>query len=515
MSSERKEKALKQYAELIINKINEVSSDWERPWFTTTFATQNINGRQYHGTNDLILSLICEQKQYKTGAFLTQSQIKNDKILIKKGEKATYISYYDIRYKSPEGNYITLKEYNLLPDSDKSLYTKQAILKYYSVFNIEQTNFPEKHPESWKIFLEKFNKELTPKSGDYANTALDKVLNEQLWLCPVNLKAQDHAFYNWKNDEITLPLREQFTDSKAFYSTTLHEMIHSTGHPSRLHRAFGHFGDERYAKEELIAELSSAFLGKQLGIAVLPRKENAQYLKNWLEAINKDSSYIYDILGDVKSACTLTESNIASTINEISGKITIDNPNIYKLEKESGNNIIFIVGTRTDGTPFRTPVYNRGNDYCFTVGSIIDGDISTHFLDNEVKSKVDYLRSDEYKGKSGSIELITSSASTVKESAFELSVSTARRSITITNEKAIIKYGEKTFDATPILTSLTKNNINPSDISETQWKSLLNGQGLQLDNTNKAIFSIKKTPSGYDLKIIKEIIKNDATELIK
>lgn len=73
-------------------------------------------------------------------------------------------------------------------------------------------------------------------------------------------------------------------------------MAHSTGHSSRLNRTFGEFfGDSQYAKEELIAELSSAVAGRDLGIAVLPQKENAQYLKSWLSQISDDPRYLMSI----------------------------------------------------------------------------------------------------------------------------------------------------------------------------------------------------------------------------
>ena len=88
-------------------------------------------------------------------------------------------------------------------------------------------------------------------------------------------------------------------------------MAHSTGHSSRLNRTFGEFfGDSQYAKEELIAELSSAVAGRDLGIAVLHQKENAQYLKSWLSQISDDPRYLMSILNDVNKSTNMIESTI-------------------------------------------------------------------------------------------------------------------------------------------------------------------------------------------------------------
>lgn len=83
----------------------------------------------------------------------------------------------------------------------------------------------------------------------------------------------------------------------------MHEMAHSTGEVHLLNREKGVvFGDDKYAKEELIAELTAATTGQAMGITTSIREENAMYLKNWLAALKEDPKFIYSILSDVGKA---------------------------------------------------------------------------------------------------------------------------------------------------------------------------------------------------------------------
>lgn len=162
-------------------------------------------------------------------------------------------------------------------------------MRYFNVFNLDQTNFAEKYPEKWEIIKKRFCF-TEPVNDGYRNQLIDQTIEKQTWVCPIELKEQNHAFYSPGTDSITLPTIKQFSNGKEFYYTALHEMAHSTGHPERLARKFGYQGTFLYAHEELIAELSSAVTGRDLGLAVLPRKENAQYLKGWLSEITNDSN---------------------------------------------------------------------------------------------------------------------------------------------------------------------------------------------------------------------------------
>jgi antirestriction protein ArdC len=109
-------------------------------------------------------------------------------------------------------------------------------------------------------------------------------------------------------DFIQVPCREQYKDIMEFYSTLFHEMIHSTGHRDRLGRLdcsvkVAGFGSEEYSKEELIAEIGSAFLMNHIGIETIKTFNNsAAYIKSWLRVLKDDNRFIVSASGKAEKA---------------------------------------------------------------------------------------------------------------------------------------------------------------------------------------------------------------------
>ena len=101
------------------------------------------------------------------------------------------------------------------------------------------------------------------------------------------------------------------------------KVTHSTGHAERLNRMMGScFGDEQYAREELVAELTSALCGAMAGFATTPREENAAYLKGWLSQLRREPSYLFDILVDVNRAARLIFDHLETGADEIADEET-------------------------------------------------------------------------------------------------------------------------------------------------------------------------------------------------
>ena len=117
------------------------------------------------------------------------------------------------------------------------------------------------------------------------------------------------ACYSPSSDTISMPDRHRFvgtetsSPTEGWYSTLFHELTHWTGSSSRLARDFGkHFGDNRYAMEELVAELGAAFLCSELGITQQPRADHACYINNWLQVLKQDSKAIITAAGQASKA---------------------------------------------------------------------------------------------------------------------------------------------------------------------------------------------------------------------
>lgn len=309
MSNPATDKNLQKFADLMIKKIQEVSTDWQKPWFTTVGhgLPQNVEGRIYNGMNSFLLYLHCDEMKYKTPVFMTFAQARDKGVNVLKGEKSFPVVYWNFSVKDTHGNKITLDEYKSLSKDEQKEYTVSPYMKYYLVFNLDQTNFAEIHPEKWETIQQKFNvPELKDDKGMFSCPQIDMILKQNSWLCPIASEPIDKAFYRSSEDKIYVPLKSQFYTGEGFYGTLLHEMAHSTGIESRLGRELKNiFGSPKYAKEELVAELTSAVTCRSLGIVSGIREENAQYLKNWLGAISEEPKFIYSVLADVGKATTM------------------------------------------------------------------------------------------------------------------------------------------------------------------------------------------------------------------
>ena len=125
--------------------------------------------------------------------------------------------------------------------------------------------------------------------------------------------ATEHcAYYRPATDSVHMPARSRFVDAPHYYSTLFHELVHSTGHTSRLNRTFGdHFGDELYSKEELVAEMGAAFLCAIAGIANEHTDRNTTaYIQNWISKLEEDNRLVIHAAANAQRAadCILGES---------------------------------------------------------------------------------------------------------------------------------------------------------------------------------------------------------------
>lgn len=331
------EKALKQFADLMIQKIKEVEYDWKKPWFSPESGgglPQNIEGRVYNGINLFMLYLLSEEKGYSTPLYMTFMQAKEAGASIMRGEKSFPVVYWNFSVRDKNGNKISIDDYRDLSDDEKKEYKVTPYMKTYNVFNVSQTNYPEVQPEKWEKLKEQFKSpSLKDEKGMFTMPLLDALIRERQWVCPIYPRESDSAYYRrGEGCHIIVPLKGQFDTGESFYSTLLHEMAHSTGEEGLLGREKGEFfGDKKYAKEELVAELTSATCGKSLGLSTCIREENAMYLKSWLSALSGDPKFIYTILSDVAKASAM----IQEKVNGMEPKLTKDEK--FLLAASQGN----------------------------------------------------------------------------------------------------------------------------------------------------------------------------------
>lgn len=304
------DKTIKAFTELIVQKMASLSSSWKQPWVNIQRRgfPENLSGRRYSNSNAFFLLLLCEAEKYEMPVFLTFLQAKENGLSIRKGEQSFPVIYHDFSVKHREtGEKIKYEQWKQLSDKEKELYKVSSFAGTHRVFNVEQTNIKEVKPELWEKLQNRFKVDIPSDITNMAICpAMDLMLSNHGWLCPIYLEKGDQAFYSLSHDTIHIPLKEQFIDGESFYATLAHEMGHSTGSKGRSNRfPSGPSGQEEYGREELVAEMTAVIVMASLGIAVVPREENIAYLKGWCEEIQKEPKFLFTVLLDVNRASSM------------------------------------------------------------------------------------------------------------------------------------------------------------------------------------------------------------------
>ena len=319
------EKALDLFAEMMIEKIESISKDWRKPWFTEGVLQwpRNLSGREYNGMNALMLLLHCEKEGYKIPRFCTFDCVQRmnkpgkdgqelPRVSVLRGEKSfpVMLTTFTCIHKETREK-IKYDDYKRLSDDEKQEYNVYPKMQVFRVFNVQQTNLREARPELWEK-LEKENSRPEIDAGErFDFEPVDRMINENLWICPIHPRHQDEAYYSMSKNEIVVPEKGQFKDGEAFYGTLFHEMTHSTGAEGVLDRLKPtSFGSKEYAREELVAELGSALVSQRYGMTKHIKEDSCAYLKSWLDELKESPQFIKTTLLDVKRATSLITQRV-------------------------------------------------------------------------------------------------------------------------------------------------------------------------------------------------------------
>lgn len=263
----------------IIAALEQGVRPWSKPWSVDHLAARvsrplRACGKSYRGINVLILWITGTAKSYRSPYWLTFKQALDLGGHVRKGEKGAPVCYYDTFTKET------------LDDTGACREEQIPFLKHYTVFNADQCeSLPAQfHPPAAA------EPTLEAESGRIA--AIDCFI--------ANLGAEithggNRACYAQSADRISMPPFVAFTTPSTYYSTLLHEIVHWTKHPNRLDRDCGRksWGDEGYAREELVAELGSAYLCADLAIGLSEREGHARYIASWLASLKNDKRAIF------------------------------------------------------------------------------------------------------------------------------------------------------------------------------------------------------------------------------
>lgn len=342
---DRIDNALQKFSDMLIARMEQMKeSKWKKGWTdgrTAQFGLpQNLVGRPYTGSNAFLCQIHTTMEHYRMPVYLTIKQIRDAGGMIKKGEHSIPIFKWDLRIKDKDGKKLSESDYRNMTKEEQAECTVRPYLKVYNEWNIDQTNLEEVNKEKYDAILNRFKSEpIKDEVGMYKNEAFDNLLKEQSWVCPIEYeKFNESAFYSPKRDQIVVPSKKQFNisntpedvfkDGMEFYGTTIHEMAHSTGHESRLGRdgivKIDQFGSDQYAKEELIAELTSALIGNAMGFDSRIRENNIAYLQNWIGSLKKDPKFLKSVMSDVNKSSKMVLEHIDEQRRKLGEKALLD-----------------------------------------------------------------------------------------------------------------------------------------------------------------------------------------------
>lgn len=253
----------------IIKQLEEGTVPWHRPWHMGNQKNW-VSGRAYRGVNWLMLAA----RGYECEYWATYKQIKQAGGYVRKGEHGTpvvYMNWREIKNEKPEN------------EEEEQRTRRVFFCKSYTVFNLEQAE---------GIEIPVADAETPLQELDLCEAVVAAMPNRPTI---TNLN-RDRACYIPRTDTVELPDLQQFDTSEYYYEVLFHELVHSTGHTSRLERSgvvdHAAFGSENYSHEELVAEIGAAFLCAETGIERKTIDNSAAYIASWLHVLKNDKRMI-------------------------------------------------------------------------------------------------------------------------------------------------------------------------------------------------------------------------------
>lgn len=274
----------RQVTDFVMEQLEKGEIVWRKGWNSKGLPRNIITGLPYRGWNVFFLNFVTLRKEYPTPYFLTfrQAQLKGGHI--RKGEKGVPIVYWakiEDKKKSNEAN------------AAEEEIKIRLVPRQYIVFNIAQTEGIE------------FPEAAQPETVIDSLAACDAIVQDMPNVPPIQYKG-DEAWYSPKRDLVNIPEKHLFNSSEELYSTLFHELAHSTGHSSRLNRKelveTDGFGNERYSKEELTAEMTAAFLCAISGIEQQTLTNSAAYIQGWLQSLQNDKTLVVKAAAQAQKA---------------------------------------------------------------------------------------------------------------------------------------------------------------------------------------------------------------------
>jgi len=287
-----KEDVYQKVTNKIIADLEKGELSWLKPWSSGNMDGRIVkplrhNGEPYNGINVLMLWGAAVEHGYQSPTWMTFKQAKELSAHVKKGERGNLVVY---------ANTITKTE-----EQDDGSEEERTIpfMKGYTVFNVDQIEgLPEHYYTKPEPIIDGAER-IDHAEAFFAASGADI------------RHGGNRAFYcGGGSDHVQMPHFEAFRSAEAYYATLAHELTHWTKHPKRLDREFGRkkWGDEGYAREELVAELGAAFLCADLELSPEPGEDHAAYIQSWLKVLKNDKRAIFSAAAHAQRAADYLHS---------------------------------------------------------------------------------------------------------------------------------------------------------------------------------------------------------------
>jgi antirestriction protein ArdC len=269
--------------DIILDKLDQGVIPWKQRWNAQGPAANYLTKKPYRGINALLLNCFNFAQPY----FLTFRQAQQLGGRIKKGSKSLPVIYWQWNfYRKLTGRKLTEEEAKALPNTEVE---RKAFLRYYSVFNIQDT-------EGIAFDL--------PSENTLILNDEDKLMQGLQPLNtmphPVAVKTESNTpFYHPKRDYINMPPMTAFHSTEAYFQVLYHELTHASGHQKRLNRTSvtepQRFGSWIYSQEELISEMGASFLSNLMGLQTEEElTDSAAYIQGWLKVLHDDKRFVVE-----------------------------------------------------------------------------------------------------------------------------------------------------------------------------------------------------------------------------
>ena len=315
MASNQTKEFRKSVADIFVKGLSEEGLNWKQGWATTGELRNAVSNRHYRGLNEFYLKLISMVNGYKDPRWMTFNQIRDEGYHLEKGSKGAKVEYW-FPFDTIKKKGVSFEEKErLINEGKRKNEDFSLIAKYYTVFNgdnisgLPEIELPKNEIEPSKV-LEQISKGMKVE-----------IYND----------GEDRAFYRPSTDDIHLPLPEVFSSDNEYNAVAFHELGHATGHESRLNRdQSGVFGTSAYAKEELVAEITSAFMAETTGINLedMNMENHKAYVNGWIASIEDDPEYLMKAISQAHDAADYMQQFVSE--KEIEKMISEEkHPDIY------------------------------------------------------------------------------------------------------------------------------------------------------------------------------------------